>query len=110
MRLPGNDLAVNISPDFLLALKEVKYISQMSFADDIPESLLSAKAECERVDLYCKLSRLTVMVQEYNAIRQPLKGTEEALFQHRMIRMETVSRTVLLSGGFMCFNYSSWCK
>ena len=88
---------MSISPEFLLALKEVKYISQTSFADRIPEALLSAKAECERVDLYSKLSRLTVMVQEYNTIRRPLTEAEADLFQHRMIRMETVSRTVVLT-------------
>lgn len=98
MRLPGKELAVNINPEFLLALKEVKYISQTSFADSIPETLLSAKTECERVDLYSKLSRLTVMVQEYNAIRQPLTETEAALFQHRMIRMETVSFAAVNTG------------
>ena len=71
----------------------MKYISQTPFADSIPEALLSAKTECERVDLYSKLSRLTVMVQEYNTIRRPLTEAEAALFQHRMIRMETVSYT-----------------
>lgn len=97
MRLPGNDLAVNINPEFLLALKEVKFIGQTSFAGDISDSLLSAKTECERVDLYCKLSRLTVMVQEHNAIRRPLTETEAALFQHRIVRMETVSCTAVLT-------------
>ena len=82
---------MNISPLFLLTLKEAKYIIQTAFKDMIPRSVLLLTQKCKDISFSSKLSRLSAMVQEYNTVQKSLTREERVLLQHRLIRIETVS-------------------
>ena len=82
---------MNISQLFLLTLKEVKYIVQTAFKDNIPQSVISLVEKCKDINFSSKLNRLSAMVQEYNSVQQSLTEKERALLQHRLVRIEAVS-------------------
>ena len=82
---------MNISQLFLLTLKEVKYIVQTAFKENIPQSVISLVEKCKDINFSSKLNRLSAMVQEYNSVQQSLTEEERALLQHRLVRIEAVS-------------------
>ena len=87
----SNELKLNISPTFLHILKESSYLIELVNDSDFPIVAKRALSESQSIDFYGKRSRLTVLVQEYNEIRESLTDVEKVLLQHKLTRIETVS-------------------
>ena len=87
----SNELKLNISPTFLHILKESSYLIELVNDSDFPIVAKRALSESQSIDFYGKRSRLTVLVQEYNVIRESLTDVEKVLLQHKLTRIETVS-------------------
>ena len=82
---------MNLDPQLLLLLREVRYIRQPPFGTRLPPAAKELLRNTDSFELSVTATRLETIVSKYNSIMRTLTAFEKPMFERKLAQIDMVS-------------------